>query len=229
MTRPNEKRISKRPAPKQQLSLNYIASDSSDVSKSCAAINFTVKSSIEKDTQTDLAQNYLENELNDVRTKKLNMSKELDLYFFRFSSISKDEVHFRATTGLDVSKFMYLLELVEPGQNYEGIKFYEAKKSKQQETCIQNSDCFKRGPKPKLNPEDELFMTLVWLKNAFPLYHLSWLFKIPVSTVSRHLISLVNFIYFKQGSILIWPSKEEILETMPTSFKKILPQYKIHN
>ena len=132
-------------------------------------------------------------------------------------------MHFRATTGLDVSKFMYLLELVEPGQNCEDIKFYEAKKSKQQETCIQNPDCFKRGPKPKLNPEDELFMTLVWLKNAFPLYHLSWLLKIPVSTVSRHLISWVNFLYFKLGSIPIWPSKEEILETMPTSFKNAYP------
>ena len=117
------------------------------------------------------------------------MSKELDLYLFSFSTISKDEAHFRATTGLDVSKFMYLLELVEPGQNYEDIKFYEAKKSKQQETCIQNSDCFKRGPKPKLNPDDELFMTLVWLKNLFPLYHLRWLFKIPVSTLSRHILS----------------------------------------
>ena len=143
------------------------------------------------------------------------MSKELDSYLF--------EGHFRATTGLDVSKCMYLLELVEPGQNCEGIKIYEAKKSKQQETCIQNSDCFKRGPKPKLNPEDELFMTLVWLKNAFPLCHLSLLFQIPVSTVSRHLISWVNFLYFKLGSIPIWPSKEEILETMPTSFKKTYP------
>ena len=186
------------------------------MSESCAAISFTVKSlSTEKATQTDLDQNHLENELNDLRTEKLNLSKELDSYLF--------EAHFRATTGLDVSKCMYLLELVEPGQNCEGIKFYEAKKSKQQETCIQNSDCFKRGPKPKLNPEDELFMTLVWLKNAFPLYHLSWLFKIPVSTVSRHLISWVNFLYFKLGSIPIWPSKEEILETMPTSFKKTYP------
>ena len=66
-------------------------------------------------------------------------------------------------------------------------------------------------------------MTLVWLKNAFPLYHLSWLFKIPVSTASRHLITWVNFLYFKLGSIPIWPSKEEILETMPTSFKKTYP------
>ena len=66
-------------------------------------------------------------------------------------------------------------------------------------------------------------MTLVWLKNAFPLYHLSWLFKIPISTVSRHLISWVNFLYFKLGSIPIWPSKEDILETLPTNFKKTYP------
>ena len=66
-------------------------------------------------------------------------------------------------------------------------------------------------------------MTLVLLKNVFPLYHLSWLFEIPVSTVSRHLISWVNFLYFKLGSLPIWPSKEEILETMLTGFKEIYP------
>ena len=49
-------------------------------------------------------------------------------------------MHFQATAGLDVSKVMYLLELGQPRQNCEGIKFYEAKKSKQQETCSQNSD-----------------------------------------------------------------------------------------
>ena len=133
--------------------------------------------STEKAPQTDLDQNHVENELNDLRAERLNLSKELDLYSFSICSISKDELHFRATTGLDVSKFMYLLELVEPGQNCECTKFYERKKSKQQEIWFQ---C---GPKPKLNPEDELFITLVWLKNTFPAYHLSWLFKIPVSTV----------------------------------------------
>ena len=174
MTRPNEETISKRAAPKQRLTLNYIASDSFDKPESCAAITFTVELlSIEKSTQTDLDQNHLDNELNNLRIEKLNLSKQLVLYLFSFSSISKDNVHFRATTGLDVSKFMHLLELVKPGQNYEGITFYEAKKSKRQGTYIQNSDCFKRGPKPKLNPENELFMTLVCLKNAFPLYHLS--------------------------------------------------------
>ena len=116
LIRPNEKPISKRPAPKQRLAQNYIASDSSDESESCAAINFAVELlSVEKATQTDLDQNHLQNELNDLRSEKLNLSKELDLYFFSFSNISKDELHFRATTSLDVSKFMYLLEVVEPG------------------------------------------------------------------------------------------------------------------
>ena len=50
---------------------------------------------------------------------------------------------------------------------------------------------FKCGLKPKLNPDDELFITLVWLKNAFPLYHLSWLFKIPVSASIS--IKLLNY------------------------------------
>ena len=81
-----------------------VESYSSDESESCAAVNFTVKLiTTEKATQTDLDQNHLGNELNDLRTAKLNLSKKLDLYLFTFSIISKDEVHFRATTGLDVS------------------------------------------------------------------------------------------------------------------------------
>ena len=97
LTRPNEKPISKRPAPKQRLALNYVAPDSSDQSESCAAINFTVELlSIKKVTQTDHDQNHLENELNNLRAKKVSLSQELDLYLFSFSNVSKDEVHFRA-------------------------------------------------------------------------------------------------------------------------------------
>ena len=111
---------------------------------------------------------------------------------------------------------MYLLELVELVQNCEGHTILWSKEKSRKHAT--KTYCFKRGPKPKLNPEDQLFMTLVLLKNVFSLYHFSWLFKIPVSTVSRHLISWMNFLYFKLGSIPIWPSNKEILETIPTSF-----------
>ena len=77
--------------------------------------------------------------------------------------------------------------------------------------------------KLNLSPDNELFITLVLLKNVFSLYHLSWLFTIPVSTVSRHLTYWVNFLYFKLGSIPIWPSKKEALKIMWTSLKKLTP------
>ena len=153
LTRPKEKQISKRPSPKQGLTLNYIVSDLFDESESCAAINFTAELlSIEKATQTDLDQNHLEKELNHLRTEKLNLSKELYLYLFSFSSISKDKVHFRATTNLEVTRLMYLLELAEPGQNCEGRKSFETKKSKY---VFKTVIVFKRGPQPKHNPEDD--------------------------------------------------------------------------
>ena len=46
--------------------------------------------------KTDHDQNHLENELNNLRAKKVSLIQELDLYLFAFSNVSKDEVHFRA-------------------------------------------------------------------------------------------------------------------------------------
>ena len=45
----------------------------------------------------------------------------------------------------------------------------------------------------------------------------------PKSTVSRHIITWVNFIYFSLGSIPIWPSKQQIIDTMPDNVKNIYP------
>ena len=45
----------------------------------------------------------------------------------------------------------------------------------------------------------------------------------PKSTVSRHIITWINFIYFSLGSIPIWPSREQIQETMPGNFKRLYP------
>ena len=47
---------------------------------------------------------------------------------------------------------MYLLELAEPGQNCEGRKSFETKKSKY---VFKTVIVFKRGPQPKHNPEDD--------------------------------------------------------------------------
>lgn len=103
------------------------------------------------------------------------------------------------------------------------MKFYDERNRKSEDIFERTNFMSKTGPKPKLKPKDGLFMTLSWLKNGFPLSHLGWLFQLPVSTVSRHLISWINFVYFTLGSIPIWPTQEQIKETMPSSFKKSYP------
>lgn len=58
-----------------------------------------------------------------------------------------------------------------------------------------------------------------WLRNGFSLRMLSWLFDSPKSTVSRYLITWTNLLYFSLGSINIWPTKTQVIETMPETFK----------
>ena len=48
---------------------------------------------------------------------------------------------------------------------------------------------------------------------------LAYRFNISVGTVSNTIVSWVNFLYLRLGSLSIWPSKEKIVETMPDSFK----------
>ena len=60
---------------------------------------------------------------------------------------------------------------------------------------------------------------MTWLKNGFARSHLASLFKISKSTVTRYLITWINFCYFSVGAIPIWPSREVIDSTIPQSFK----------
>ena len=48
---------------------------------------------------------------------------------------------------------------------------------------------------------------------------LSWLFDISKSTVSYYLVIWTNLLYFSAGKIVIWPSKVQVLDTMPETLK----------
>ena len=63
-------------------------------------------------------------------------------------------------------------------------------------------------------------MFLVWLKNALNLDFTSWLFNLNESTVSRMLISWINYLYSYLGAIPIGPTKDQIRQSVSgNSFK----------
>ena len=63
----------------------------------------------------------------------------------------------------------------------------------------------KRGRPRSLKPEEEFFLTLCCLRQRFAKTHLSHLFNVSQATVSRIVISWINFMYLRFGVINIWP------------------------
>lgn len=66
----------------------------------------------------------------------------------------------------------------------------------------------KRGPELKLDPEDQLFMFLTWVKKWFHSLSCSMFSQTPKSTVSRYIITWINFLSFPLGTVPIGPAKQ---------------------
>ena len=158
----------------------------------------------------------------ELKNKKLKEENiKLKSHICNFDNVSESGNEFRAATGLTVESFNNLLELLNPGKDSCSIKFYDTS-SRLSQSC-DDIESPKSGPKPKWLSQDQLFIYMTWLKNGFARSHLASLFKISNSTVTRYLVTWINFCYFSLGAIPIWPSREVIDSTMPQSFKNTYP------
>lgn len=69
-----------------------------------------------------------------------------------------------------------------------------------------------------LEPEDQLFLTLMKLRQAKEDIELSILFQVSETVVSQIFLTWINLMFFQLKELDIWPEKEIILEHMPLSF-----------
>ena len=158
--------------------------------------------------------------------------KEYEESQFSYENISKDPALFKSFTGLPHDRFVMLYHICNPGSKSENIRYYDAAKVKAQKEVenmhLQDHDYCnktkrKAGPRPKENPKEQLFMTLFWLRCSPTLIFLTFIKKLPLTTVSRYLITWVNYLYFVLGSIPIWATKEQIKLSMPQCSKDTYP------
>ncbi|XP_061170632.1 uncharacterized protein LOC133180037 [Saccostrea echinata] len=134
---------------------------------------------------------------------------------FTFDNIMKDEEKFKYFTGLTISQFMCLWEYLGPSRN---------------KLVYWNSDCeypdrssIKRpGPKHKLEPKNELSMTLMRLRHGFVVEDLSYRLNDSTSMVSRIILTWVQFLYkrFLPLRSKMFPSRSHLSKFAPKSFKK---------
>lgn len=77
----------------------------------------------------------------------------------------------------------------------------------------------KPGPQRKTSVEEELFMTLVRLRQGLSEEDLAFRMKVSQSTVSRIVITWISFLSRELSSLIYWPTGEEIQSYYPECFK----------
>ena len=134
-----------------------------------------------------------------------------------------------------INRFSYDDEMVEfytsfPTYNLF-IIFFEAMKptaDRMKSAYYQPAeDLTNRGRPKSMQTIDEFFMFLCRLKCGFLAEDLAVRFGIHKSSVSRKLITWTNYLYFLLGMIPIWPTRDQILESMPQEFRVLYPRTRV--
>jgi hypothetical protein len=79
----------------------------------------------------------------------------------------------------------------------------------------------------KLEPCDQLFLTMIKMRQNKDDYELGLLFDLSKSVISRIVNTWINFMYFQLKEINWWPRRSETSAYMPEDFKRKFPSTRV--
>ena len=167
----------------------------------------------------------LKEELSKLTSQLENMKRQNELLqsqLFNIERFRNNDSAINFYTGFpNWNTFMAVIKFMDPGDSGENIRYWLSSNVHVSADFYEKTGETesKRGRSRTLRPIDEYFLVLCRLRQGFREEHLAHLFQISTSTVSRILITWINFMYLKLGQINIWPSRDVIDKTMPEDFK----------
>lgn len=129
--------------------------------------------------------------------------------------LSNDEECAHATGFHSVTRLRQFYEFLDPGDNGENLLMARSQ-----------DKVGARRPRV-LSPLEGFLLLLCRLKSGFTFKHLCFLFGVSIGAVDSHFTMWLSFVYFKVASVSWWPSKETILNNMPSSMKKKFPNTRV--
>lgn len=118
--------------------------------------------------------------------------------------------------------FMAVYKYLDPGDREQNISYWgslDADISADPSTVETEEPLAKTVRTRPLKLEDEFLIVMCRLRLGSHADHLYHLFDVSTSTVSKILITWINFMYLKFGHINIWPSRKVVERTVPEAFK----------
>ena len=197
--------------------------DSDDCSEETEAVNKSVSN---VGTSTDVCGEDIEalvKECELLRTKLVESESRLKSAQLRISSVEYDDKMIQFYTGFTSYKlFKACFDFL--GQAVENLNYWGQGKD-----VDDGSDKSSRskGRHRTLCPIDEFFLVMIRLRLGLLEKDLAYRFGISQSTVSRILITWINFLYLQFQCIPFWPSKEMIVADMPESFRRLYPSTRV--
>ena len=151
----------------------------------------------------------------------------LEKRVFSFLRFSNNEKSFKYYTGFpSVKVFDALFEFCNPGENGQNISYWNS--SVTTEALFSDLEPKTKQGRPRtLHPKDELFITLCRLRQGFGEEHLAHLYGVSQSTISRIVITWINFLCLKLKDVPMWPSRELVDQFMPQDFKEKFPSTRV--
>jgi len=123
--------------------------------------------------------------------------------------------------------FESVFEFLDLGKKGENINYWHSDDSATDNNQRCDKDAPKQGRPRQLYPKEEFFLTLCRLRQGFKEEHLSHLYGISQTTVSRISISWINFMFLKFSKIPVWPSRTKVDQHMPDDFKDKYPSTRV--
>ncbi|KAL9978196.1 hypothetical protein ACROYT_G015690 [Oculina patagonica] len=174
----------------------------------------------------------LETEVEKVRAHAFNLSEKcakLENRVFSLDKFISDEDIAFYTGFPSYAAFMATYTYINPGENGENIRYWRSVQNDVDPEYYEREPELGVGPgRPRtLNSKEEFFLVMCRLRQGFAERHLGHLYSVSQSTVSRIVISWVNFMYLRFGQLNIWPSRKVVDDTMPQDFQSSISDREI--
>ena len=155
----------------------------------------------------------------DIKLLRQQLEEQVKGKHFSVEPFKTNDYLFRFYTGLqDYTTFKTLFDSFGPA--VKNLVYYGTKTDSER---LISSDLVKHGPKRSLPLEQEFFLVLVCLRLGLLEEDLATRAGLSQSQMSRIFITWVDFLHSRLRCYPIWPSRESINKTMPTSFKEMYP------
>ncbi|KXJ08998.1 THAP domain-containing protein 3 [Exaiptasia diaphana] len=124
---------------------------------------------------------------------------DLKSKLFTADNLTKSDKDVAFYTGFPtVHVFQSVYEFLDPGEQGEHLIYWHSTPDTTNENASEyNAEAPKQGRPRQLSTKDEYFMVLCRLRQGFREHHLSHLFNVSQTTISRIVISWINFMFLR--------------------------------